>query len=320
MGAQIRHWTTDSVDEPHRLSYWMDSICESFLEMQARPERNEAFFGSIRQSALGALSVFESRGSAQEVARDQRAIARGQRGNHYYLITQRDTAWSLRHAGRESVVQPGDSVLVDSREPYQFRLPLGLHHLSVQLPIDWVDRWLPDARAALGQPIGGRSGWGDALRAFKLALTPEFAAHPGLPPALIEDQLGALMSLACAAQPLEQRSLRSPYQRCVTMMREHLSDSSLVARTVATHCALSLRSLHRAFASQGRTFAGVLREIRLAEAHRMLADGRFARHGVADIAQRCGYADASHFSSQFRRALGVSPGAFRTNFHANAGV
>lgn len=142
MGEQIRRWSTESVDEPHRLAYWMDSICDSFLEMKARPDAGEPFFGSIRQSTLAGLAVFESVGSAQDVARDRGAIARGRGSNYFYLITQLGTPWSLCHAGRESTLRPGDTVLVDSREPYEFHFPAGLHNLSVQMPIDWVNRWL----------------------------------------------------------------------------------------------------------------------------------------------------------------------------------
>lgn len=94
-------------------------------------------------------------------------------------------------------------------------------------------------------------------------------------------------------------------------MRGRISDPGLVGQHIARDCALSLRSLHRAFAGEGRTFAGVLRELRIAEAERVLRDHRFAAVALVEIAQRCGYADASNFARQFRRLRGVSPGVFR---------
>ena len=310
MGEAIRRWATESVEERQRLAYWMDSICDSFLEMKAQPESRTGFFGSIRQTRLENVAVNEALGSSQAVARDASLIAKGTH-NHYYLITQLGSPWSIRHAGRESVLQPGDSVLVDSREPYEFRFPDGLHNLSLQLPLDWVARWLPEPAALLGCPIDGSRGWGAALRAFKEALTPEFAADPGLPAALLEDHLGALMRLATGAIPDASRGLRSSHARCLATMRERLSEPGLLASDVALQAALSLRSLHRAFAAEGRTFAGVLREMRLAEAARMLADRHFARLPMAEISRRCGYADTSRFAQQFRRARGCSPGLFR---------
>lgn len=311
MGAQIRRWSTESVDESQRLAYWMDSICDSFLEMKAKPDARDGFFGSIRQSQLSAVWVYETQGSAQDVSRDQGAIARGRGDNHFYLISQMGSPWSIRHAGREETLRPGATVLVDSREPYEFRFPGGLHNLSLQMPIDWVSRWLPDPAAMLGRAIDGDRGWGAALRAFKEALTPEVAASPGLPPAFLEDQLGALMSLAFGAEPEAPRRLRKPYLRCVGVMSERLGEAGLLAEHIARDAALSLRSLHRAFAVEGRTFAGVLHELRMAQAQRMLGDRRFTRLSVAEIGQRCGYAEPSHFARRFRQLRKLSPSAFR---------
>jgi AraC family transcriptional regulator, positive regulator of tynA and feaB len=316
MHAQIKQWSTESVAESQRLGFWMDSICDSFLEMKAEPDTHDGFFGDIRQAPLGMLGVYESRGSAQSVARDRHAIAKGSH-NACYLITQLGSPWRLRHAGVDVIVQPGDSVLVDSREPYAFGFPGGLHQLSVQLPFDWLQRWLPEPELVLGCPVSASSPWGAALSAFKVALTPEFAADPGVPVALLQDHLGLLMNLAFA--PLaERRSVavtpkaqRDAYVRCVSLMRERLSVRDLVAQDVALAGAVSLRSLHRAFAAEGRTFAGVLREMRLSEAQRLLSDRQFHRLPVAEVAHRCGYADGSHFARQFRQSLGTSPGAFR---------
>ena len=311
MGTQTRQWSTESVGESQRLAYWTDSICDSFLEMKARPAGREGFFGSIRQSHLAAVGVDETLGSAQDVSRDASAIARGRGENHFYLISQMGSPWSVRHAGRQETLQPGDAVLIDSREPCEFRFPGGLHNLSLQMPIDWVGRWLPDPSARLGRAINGSHGWGAAMRAFKEALTPDTAADPGLPPALLEDQLGALMSLAFGANPEAPHRSRLPYTRAVNVMRERLCEAGLLAHDIARDAALSVRSLHRAFATEGRTFAGVLHELRLSQAERMLGDRRFARLSVAEIGLRCGYAEPSHFARRFRQSRRLSPSAFR---------
>lgn len=311
MDTQIRRWSTESVDESQRLAYWMDSICDSFLEMKAEPDSRKGFFGSIRQSQLSAVGVYETLGSAQDVSRDRGAIARGRKDNHFYLISQMGSPWSVCHAGREQFLRPGDAVLIDSREPYEFRFPVGLHNLSLQMPIDWVSRWLTDPTAMVGRTIDGGHGWGAALRAFKEALTPEAAANPGLPPAFLEDQLGALISLAFGAEPQASRHRRKSYSRCVGVMSERLCEAGLLAQDIARDAAMSLRSLHRAFAAEGRTFAGVLHELRIAQAERMLGDRRFARLSVNEIGQRCGYAEPSHFARRFKRSRKLSPSAFR---------
>lgn len=316
MHAQIKQWSTESVAESRRLGFWTDSICDSFLEMRPEPVTEAGFFGSIRQVHLGTLGVYESLGSAQAVVRDRRAIAKGSR-NACYLITQTGSPWRLRHVGVDVIIQPGDSVLVDSREPYAFDFPDGLHQLSVQLPFDWLQRWLPEPHSLLACPVSVGSPWGAALGAFKAALTPGFAANPGAPSMLLQDHLGLLMSLAFKPSATEcvnagaSNVQRQAYIRCLSLMRERLSDANLVSQDIALAGAVSLRSLHRAFAANGRTFAGVLRELRLSEAQRLLSERRFNLLTVAEVGRRCGFVDGSHFARRFRQTLGTSPSAFR---------
>jgi AraC family transcriptional regulator, positive regulator of tynA and feaB len=311
VASLIKQWSTDSVAERQRLGFWMDSICESFLEMKAQPVGDASFYGSIEQSALDEIMINEVRGSPQEVRRDRLATSRSS-ADYYYLITQLGSPWSVHHAGHESQLQPGDSVLIDSRLTYEFGFPGGLHNLSIQMPMTWVHRWLPDPDSAIGRRIDGSQGWGAALRAYKEALTPQFAVNPGLPKALLSEQLGSLMSLAYGAVPVAQSPLNGAYQRCVKKMHECLEDTNLVASVVAKDCAISLRSLHRAFAIEGKTFASVLLEMRLTQAERMLGDHRFAKLTIADVASRCGYAEPSHFAKQFSQRSGKTPGLYRS--------
>ncbi|MGE4529614.1 MAG: helix-turn-helix domain-containing protein [Rhodospirillaceae bacterium] len=42
-----------------------------------------------------------------------------------------------------------------------------------------------------------------------------------------------------------------------------------------------------------------------------LEDPKFARKTIAEIAGLCGYAHASHFTTSFGRAVGMSPAKYR---------
>ncbi len=302
----LQLWSTESVEPRHRLGYWLDSICESFLEMSSTPHGRDEFFGRIEVCPLDQLTCTRAVGSAQTVQRDRKAIAQSDR-NFYYLISQPRSAWRIDHAGQDRVVQPGESVLVDSRRPYDFYFPRGLDDLSVQLPIDWVERWIPEPEKLVGLPIQGSSGWGFALRGLREALVPEAVLKLPVPAHAIEDQLGVLLGLASCqwgGQPTHAHALLA---RCESCMRERLADPDLAAMDVAKAAGTSLRTLHRAFASEKRTFAGSLLAMRLEEGGRMLADARFKRVTICEIARRCGFMDPSHFARQFRRLRGVGP-------------
>lgn len=306
----LQLWSTETVEPRHRLGYWLDSICESFLEMNSTPDWRDDFFGRIEVCPLDQLTPTRAVGSAQTVQRDRRAIARSER-NFYYLISQPCRAWRLEHAGQDQIVQPGESVLVDSRRPYDFHFPHGLDNLSVELPISWVERWIPEPQKILGLPIQGSSGWGLALRGLREALVPEAVMKLPVPAHAIEDQLGVLLGLASCQWGDEPVRSHAVLARCESCMRERLADPDLAAMDVATSAGTSLRTMHRTFASVKRTFAGSLLDMRLEEGGRMLADARFRRLTIGEIARRCGFMDPSHFARQFRNRQGMGPSEFR---------
>ena len=56
-----RHLSQAVVDrtgcQSQRLSFWMDSICDSFLEIRAEHENKKGFFESVYQTHMGVLGV-----------------------------------------------------------------------------------------------------------------------------------------------------------------------------------------------------------------------------------------------------------------------
>jgi AraC-like DNA-binding protein len=51
---------------------------------------------------------------------------------------------------------------------------------------------------------------------------------------------------------------------------------------------------------------------RLARAHRMLGDPRFADRSIGEVAMEAGFGDLSYFNRAFRRRYGASPSAVHT--------
>jgi AraC family transcriptional regulator, positive regulator of tynA and feaB len=308
---EVQRWSTNDFSPERRLRLWRDAVHESLVEMDLRPTGDQPLFeSSIEACTLGSVAPHQARGSPQRVRRGQAEIARGDK-NAYYLLSQPAKAWSIKHAGWDQIVLPGESVLVDSREPYEFTFAEGLDDLSVEMPVDWLERWLPQPGAIIGRPLQCTSGWGKALRGFKEALVPQTLVDLAVPEVLLEEQLGVLLSLSSEQIPLDGKVDAGLLRSSLLVIREHLSEPDLVAIKVAAACAISLRSLHRLFAKAGKTFAGELMQMRIDEAARMLASRRFNALSISEIARRCGFLDASHFARQFRRHHGVGPRQFR---------
>lgn len=306
----IRHWSTDAAAPAERLDYWVGAVCEGFLEMEVTSPQPRSFAAELTSAPLGALQLNRVRGSAQDVYRTRRAVARSEQ-DYFYLLCKTDSDWITAQRGRAVRLTAGDLVLVDSRHCYEFHFQASCDTLSLQLPTAWIDQWLPAPETQVARRIDGRSGFGAALSAFARELQPELASAPPLPAALLTDQLGALLALATGADSGCAPDGPAQSDRIIAAIRERHAEPGLTATEVAAGLHISGRSLHRALAGSGRTFAALLTESRLDAARRMLGDARFGRLTVGEIGRRVGLLDPSHFVRAFRRHAGHTPGALR---------
>ena len=93
-------------------------------------------------------------------------------------------------------------------------------------------------------------------------------------------------------------------QRALALMRGNLENPLSVAE-LARAAGCRQRDLESRFRrSFGATPRTVYRQLRMAEALRLVRDGD---HSIAEIALRCGYADSSAFTRAFRTTYGAAP-------------
>ncbi|MBT9513591.1 MAG: helix-turn-helix domain-containing protein [Acidovorax sp.] len=307
----LRQWTTDVVAPSARLDYWVGAICEAFLEMECSSREAPTFDGVLHSLSVETLSVNQVRATTQDVYRTPSGIARS-RQLPFYLIGHAEAVWHVRQDGQVAHLRPGDVVLVDSARPYELHFPDGVNCVSLQLPRAWVGQWLAQAEARGPRVAWRDQGWGQSLGALAVQLARDPASAQALPPALLSDHLGALL---CAALEPPRAPVSSAAQglhaHLCSLLRARMDQPGVSAQALAQEAGVSLRSLHRAFAAQGQTFAGTLREMRLARAGELLRRPQLAHVAVAEIGRRCGFADASHFARAFQRTMGVPPGQWR---------
>lgn len=100
-------------------------------------------------------------------------------------------------------------------------------------------------------------------------------------------------------------------QACLQLQR-HLADSSYDVTRLVGELRVSRPTLYRAFVRQGDTVAGFLRRARLARVCELLAQPPF-RTPIETLAYQCGFEDVRTFNRCFRKAFGLSAGAWRTH-------
>ncbi|MGV3634767.1 MAG: helix-turn-helix domain-containing protein [Pseudorhodoplanes sp.] len=315
MTAPDGFWSTDDAGPGMGLSYWIEAICEAFLEMKADGSR-ETFDASLTKFQFGPIDLNFVDTDPQEVWRTRAAIARS-RENFFYLLYMHDGHMAVAQRGREAVIAPGHCLLVDSREPYRFSLPDRNRCLSVQIPQHWLRTWLPHPEDATVISLAEHSRWGATLSSALGNLHRDTLDRIALPFGVVADQIGAMLALAAGTQgsamPRHSASLLGRLTRTIA---EQSTDPTLDPASVAAEHGISKRYLHLVMAQGGTSFGAALIKARLERGKVLLEDRRFDRVSIADIAWRSGFSNPSHFARRFRQRFGTSPADFRKTLRA----
>ncbi|MFM0223675.1 helix-turn-helix transcriptional regulator [Paraburkholderia dipogonis] len=313
----IRTWSTSTVPRAQRVAYFEAACATALIPFSFSGPDAASFCASIEAVDLGPLSLMRHSGSAHMVRSGKLEIQR-QIDRNFNVLASRRGSWRLRQR-EENLFAPNITAFTDSQLDLTVETLEDYDFVNLQLPVDWVHQWLPDPEALLGRRITAHTPWGRALTSFITALTPESMVRPPLPPQLIADHLGALLALAAneiaVGGDSPARGAASLTDRIEDCIRQRCGELSLTASEVAHALDISPRTLHRHLASRNRAFGAVLVSARVAVAARMLESRLFSRLTTAQIGQRAGFADPSHFARTFRRAVGVSPRKFRQGGH-----
>lgn len=97
--------------------------------------------------------------------------------------------------------------------------------------------------------------------------------------------------------------------RALAFIRDRACDGTTGTDEVSRAAGVSRRVLEKRFRlATDRTVYDEITRVRIERACRLLSESNL---GLAEIAERCGYAEPQRLSEAFRRRLGCSPGAYR---------
>lgn len=304
-----RHWSTQEVGQQRALAYWVDTVCDQFLELEIDTPLRNRFHASLDQVDLGPATANFFEADTQLVRRTSAKIAR-MRTPMFVLMQLRVGEVRFRQLGREVQLRAGECVFVDGTEPYELECPGLTKAVALRLPADWLSGWLAQPQRHAGR-LFSTTGWSSALCAFVAGLDLNSCDQLALPPDALAEPIATLLKMAIG--PEHEPSSRQPilFNRLMCALQNRLHESDLSPLTVATGLGISTRTVHYAFARAGTTFVQRLMELRLGRARDLLRNGRLLDLPVAEVAARCGFADPSHFARRFRRRFGQAPLQYR---------
>lgn len=303
-------WNTDLAVHGDRRSYWADVVKEAIFELefesddpQMRASLSQCALGAIRHSAVSMASGHQITRSAQAVRRN--------RNPHFNLNYLRSGAFHVTHCGKDLWLGPGDMVLLDNRHPYQVASTSQSEHVSVHIPVDWLQSVMPQPESGVAQVIRAGSPWQAALASMLVDAPRLPLSESGMSELGCRQIAGAL---ALALGPVE--SANSSHTRLLLVRaREfiavHYHEQELSAEIIAAAMGISVRYLYRIFSRENTTLGREILASRLEHAATTLQDSRFDDVSIAEISWRCGFSDPSYFSKCFSTRYRVSPGAFR---------
>lgn len=297
----VHHFSASHLPPGGRLDQWMSILSDSVFPVSEWTGVRDFDF-ELREAPLGCLTASRQTVSAHRSHRTRRDVERSK--DRKFLLFVGERPWDIEHNGHCEAMLGHDCVLVDSHLEHTIICPEGFRGVILRLPVNWLQTWLPNAEALVGRRIAGDSRWGKIFSPIARQLTPELAVAPPLPHSVLVDQLGATLALVAGGN--EARSVLDLSEKVQDCIRQRCIEPQLTAADVAATVDISSRTLHRALAANGVTFASQLLDARVHVAHQILASPSSVRLTIAEIASLSGFLSPSYFSRVLRKRGGLN--------------
>ncbi len=302
-------WDVSGLPERDQFDYWREVICQAFVPlMPGRKESGPGFASTVETRPLLGINRARIASRAQTTRHGPREVAATDDA-FYFVNLQLAGRCRTRVGATDTVVRPGQFVLVDTTQPYDFDFDADWRMLSFRVPHRLLEPGPGGSAPALGMPVDGH-GVGGVVTSLMHALWEVEASVPAGALRDLEQSFASAVSAAAtpSGRPATPRGvLRAAVVRHV---QSHLPDSSLSVTSVCRAFAISPRALHNLYAQADETFASTVRGLRLDRSMRVLADPATTAT-VAEVASAHGFDDPTTFTRAFRRRFGIRPSDVR---------
>ena len=292
-------------DWSHRLT----SVCGQFRPSACEGARQVK--GTVGLTDAAGVEIVQVANDLDRVERDSDDIRRDY-GEHLFLVMQLEGSFGVEQFGRQTVISPGDCILVDSSSPSRFFFRGAFsNHLSVHLPrqLLYADKSMP---VAVARRLGAEDPMSTMLRALVdklLAIDSQNPRAPHLRDLLFNATRQAFALEGETLAPAHSDSAGGRLEILQVLIDRHLTSDSLTPKWLARRLGVSLRTLQEDFSELGTTATSLIRLRRLNLARERLAHTRGSANAptIAEIAYNSGFNDISYFNRCFKKAFNCSP-------------
>lgn len=303
--------TTENVAPRQRVAFWQEMVSQTFVQAHCDSTIGEAFCGSIGTDAFAQTEISRIDAGQQRIDRRSTDIARACKPR-FYLCYQAAGRARVVERNRESILVPGDLILLDNCEPYSVEYEDKVTEIVLHVPHEVLHQRFRAPERVLGRKIeGAHGGLARVAGDFLLACASNAETLAPAQRATLSD-LALKLFAGVLAEAAGGQSEAGTYQavllaRIKQHVRGHLADPALDLHRVAASMGLSVRYLSRLFQRDGQSFGRYLLQQRIERCRLDLVNPALHNLRVGEIALRAGFNDLAHFSRVFRAAVGQSP-------------
>ncbi|MGY6019001.1 helix-turn-helix domain-containing protein [Streptomyces spinosirectus] len=308
-----------TVDLPvgDRFEAWTERLGRTHAPMQLASDCAADYHGEQRIVGLGDVTVWPATFDHLVFRRTPKLVRQSDpEVYHLSLLRRGEGAASW---GRQQVAYRIDDFHTNtSSRSYDISTgPDPVTLIGVEIPRSLVA--LPAQRAdrVIGSRVSSREGVGALLAQFLIQLVSDTAPYqPSDGPrlgAVVADLVTAVFAHALDADrrlPPETRA-RTLTLHIKAFIRRRLGDPELTPDRIAAAHHISRSYLYRLFQAEGTTVGAYIREQRLKNACRDLADPALRTMPIHAVGARWGFPRAAEFTRAFRAAQGVPPSEYR---------
>lgn len=301
-------WTTDTINERERFSYWREVVCQSLFNVSTEtPPRS--FAGRMQMRTSGSLRFLMSESSDYQFIRTEGNISSAP-ADHSTILMQLRGQTAITQDDDSFLVQSKDIAIFDGRQPFSASNSENGRRAVAVIPREMINSRVPVLRQRPLHRLASNSRFLDLARRQMMQLvTDDFNENET---SLLAENLCNLLALASATD-VALAHLRPELQitALLAFCRQYLHYPGLSPHFVAEHFGISVRTLHSRFAEYGKTFSSWVLENRLDGCRKALEGARQRTPNVSEIAYSFGFNDLSYFNKSFRARFGMSPSQWR---------
>lgn len=299
-------WTAVPYDQ------WADdlhSICGSFNPRLT--ERGRDVRGAARGIDVCGMQFAHVSNDLDCVHRNWDDIRRDT-AEHLFLIVQLEGSCGVDHVGQRATLDVGDCILVDSTKPTTFHFGGNFsNHLSMHLPRQTMYSGKRDT-FDIARKLEGFDPMAIMLRALiaKIMSTPDTDGNSAsLKELMFNATRQAFVSDTDLLLHPTYESATRRMQMVDMLIDQHLTDTNLSAKWLATRIGISIRTLQQDFHGVGVTCTTIIRDRRLRLAKEQIEQIRDVKGAktIAEVAYSAGFNDISYFNRSFKDLFDCAP-------------